>query len=417
MIKYILSYLNIHLLFPLAIVLTTATQLRSSNENTPVGLGELLLLVWIIVSFKSIFKKHPKSSSPLIFFWILTPLLLTIGSLVSLAKGVITEQILLRNALAYILAGFSCVLFLKAPNLPNRYKQAMYLVPSFLVSAHILFLFLPGFSNAVGIDPFFGEFRFTGWSRNPNQLALAFCLIPFMCLINIQQTSYKLIKILFGFMMIVSLFIGLATGSDGLRFSWVLGSIIISLWVIYKSINSSDNSVKGFLRRLLYIAFSIAIILTLYVLYDRFDFLGYASDIAQSGDQDAIRYTLWKNGIEAAMESYFIGLGPGSFSGLSSHFEEWEAHNSFVDWLTNAGIIGLLSLCFLYLVLMKRYFRSKQIILFSACFVLLVSSFFNFYLRHPIFWYFMSYLYLYSYVINELNESYNSESVSRFDYV
>ena len=55
---------------------------------------------------------------------------------------------------------------------------------------------------------------------------------------------------------------------------------------------------------------------------------------------------LYKHGLLAALNSPVVGLGAGVFSGISGPLQQFESHNTFIDLMTNGGII--LSALFYY---------------------------------------------------------------------
>ena len=106
----------------------------------------------------------------------------------------------------------------------------------------------------------------------------------------------------------------------------------------------------------------------------------------ERGDEDLIRYILWDNGIIAGLASPIIGNGAGAWSGLQGAFGATEAHNSFIDWFSIVGLVGLAIWLFEIgaIIIRFRWNNPAPHIFFVA---LLIFSTFHFVFRHPFFWF------------------------------
>ena len=83
-----------NVIFSIGIVLTTATQLRLINY--PIGPGELLLLLWMVISIVSLLRSGRIFITPiaeiLILFWVTSSILLFVGWLVAQNVGISDES-------------------------------------------------------------------------------------------------------------------------------------------------------------------------------------------------------------------------------------------------------------------------------------------------------------------------------------
>jgi len=66
--------------------------------------------------------------------------------------------------------------------------------------------------------------------------------------------------------------------------------------------------------------------------------------ISANQDQIGTRLDLWRNAIAAIQYAPLTGMGPGIHSGFTQPFGGQEAHNTLLDWGTQAGLIGVLTL-------------------------------------------------------------------------
>ena len=101
------------------------------------------------------------------------------------------------------------------------------------------------------------------------------------------------------------------------------------------------------------------------------------------------RFRLWVNGIEAFSESPIVGLGPGPYSGDYAPFQKREVHNTTIDWMINAGIIGLFALVVLIFWMLIRLWKAEHYVLAISVGVLMLYAQFHHILRHPSVWFFL----------------------------
>ena len=120
--------------------------------------------------------------------------------------------------------------------------------------------------------------------------------------------------------------------------------------------------------------------------------VGEIQEIANTRDQNKVRLELWANGIEAGLQRPVFGLGPGAWSGFDGPRGLEEAHNSPIDYFTNAGLIGAALLLYGMCALFFRTLLSKQAVLLAGITAVTIFALFHNVLRQPIMWLVMYYV-------------------------
>jgi len=375
-----------------AIVLTNATQLRLSS--LPVGPGEVMLFVWIlfVIIRLGILKYHLLTP---IFqvnfcFWIVAFTSLILGFVIAELMDV-TSPSFPHDLFSFIFA----LLFSTSCSISEVFSKKPQRIISYVISGTILLLFiifcfpslLPFFA------PWYGGIRFTGWSKNPNQLALLLSMIPFTAL-HLLNTSRSFVTKTWYFWLIVFCFvIGSATQSDALIISWAVGFGIIVFLVIFGALQNvlvSQNFtylLKRVYQQIIGLILILISIISIKFVYQNI-YLASA-DVYDKGGQGSDRVTLWANGIAALAHSPLFGLGPGSHSGENGPFLDFEAHNTFIDWGASSGIVGLTAYITLLAWVAWSAWRKGFVVLFAAVISLAAFSSFHYVLRHPIFWFYL----------------------------
>lgn len=225
--------------------------------------------------------------------------------------------------------------------------------------------------------------RFQGLTTNPNQAAL-FYLSVLMIGVSLLVSGSGLSNLKKAALVasaLVALVLGFATDSDAFKISIVVlvGGVGIASAIRLNKINT-DIVVMSIL-------FGIAAALLLYA-YDA-DFVEDAIEQATFsltyGEQDTVRVLLWQNGLLAWYEAPIFGNGPGAWSGISGPFNATEAHNAFIDWLSIAGIIGMIPIIWLFSRIFK-YPLSGNVVSYATLIALIAFAFFHFTFRQPFYW-------------------------------
>ena len=379
------------LLFALGLIFTTMTSLRISS--LPIGIGEILLVVWMLKQWVSALLtgsiEIEKLNKNILIFWLLFFIILGLGMMVSSSEGRLVLKGSMHDFMAYIFSFFLSVTLLLKNQKESIYNKIKFIV----IAGTIIFTFLliwwknisPYF---LGMSLVYGGVRFTGGAINPNQLALFIVPIPALSLFLLNNKMNKkaiLGKTFLLFIFLASIYVGLNIQSDAVKGTFILMLTFFLMLSIYKKLRFPSNILL--MNFVLILVFFIILLNTgmiesgYYKLFNWFEKL----------DSDGSRAFLWVQGIKTAFESPFVGYGPGSRIILSP-VHSMETHNTFIDLLLQVGFIGL----FLYIVILmnglKTIKRNKYLII--AFLGLIIFSVSHFVLRQPIFWMYLILIYL-----------------------
>jgi Lipid A core - O-antigen ligase and related enzymes len=370
----------------LGLVLSTATQLRFLPSF---GVGELLLLVWcIFISLKVLLKNRSinvSQSKYFIFYWYCSFLFLFIGWEISLILGYrITEGA--RDFIAYLFNSVLFFLFFVSSDLAQRFKflsEGYYMIS--VVYLIVVFSILQIDSTFAFKFLLFGGNRLSGFSDNPNQFALLLLPLPYLSIYYLKSASKYSLKAFHLLSLFLAVTAGFRTQSDALIVAWGASVALLILgFYIYR-----------FLKRRTMVQYAAILFLLLFMvllLFINADWImeqknEYMEEIIFSNSQTGIRFNLWLNGLQAMSASPIFGLGPGAFSGVTGAFQQTEAHNTFIDWGTNTGMLGITLMLFFLIAIGYKLIKKKKYLLIAMLCAILVFSMFHFTLRQPMFWF------------------------------
>lgn len=378
------EYNVLQIWFALALVLTTATQLRWGG--LPIGFGELMLVVWlIVVGFQIIKQKRIPLSSPLklfLVFWSVVLILLFAGWLVGFFQGVADVRAGTHNLFAYL---FVCLITLTAIiYLDNEQVITIgKLVLIFAVVGLVPLWIYGQFFNEIGpLNIWYGGSRFLGWAVDPNQTAILITPLPFIALYYYRQSHTFIHKIVFMALLVGALVLGIGTDSDSLKVAWV-GAIVVYFFLALLVRGS-----LSYLKLVLVSAIILFICCTgIFVfgskIYASVEYMYYL------GDQGPVRLALWANGLHATSNSLLVGFGPGAYSGVQEPFSGSECHNTFIDWMTNTGVVGFLLLFFLLAFIFVKAILRRTNEVVAVLTTLIIVSLFLYVIRHPVWWFYL----------------------------
>lgn len=379
--------------FSVAAVLTSATQLRPGG--VPLGPGEGMLLAWLFFraaqTLMSGGARFAPAVKPIIYFWMVAVVLLLGGWLAGMLLGIRPHGAPARDFFALLFSAVATSAFVLQPRLPERARLA---AKTLLVAAVVplALLAVAGFAG-IGLGPleiwYSGSVRFQGWSTNPNQTSFLLLPLPFIGAFIISQSRSIWARIRWGVVIAVCVGLGVITLSDGLLVAWGvtgLGGVVFA-WYRF-----GDARGRG------YVALGLVyVILPLLLLGGvvRYAGTGYRAvedtvfGLSQS-HQGSERFLLWSHGLEAIAASPVVGLGPGAHSGEERPLLGLEAHNTYIDWGTHTGVLGVFAYVALLLWAGARAWRADEIWLMLALVALGVFSTFHFVLRQPSFWLYLT---------------------------
>lgn len=99
-----------------------------------------------------------------------------------------------------------------------------------------------------------------------------------------------------------------------------------------------------------------------------------------------MRFCLWRHALDAVDQKPLTGWGPGPHSGITGPLMQEEAHNTWLDWATQSGLIGLIALTAYMLWIFIRLLASGRYELLALFVALISFSMFHHTLRQPLFW-------------------------------
>jgi hypothetical protein len=213
------------------------------------------------------------------------------------------------------------------------------------------------------------EFRYSGFSMNPNQLNIYIVCLMLMLVI------FR--RIFFFFSLPFLVFIGIKTQSD--TFSVILVGIIFTF--IFLSIFNSIKIYLSLRLSIMFIFFITLISLAYYFYYQELIIYLKAAD-----NEDLFRINLLYNALLVILQSPFVGWGAGSFSGIFFPFEGGEAHNNFLDLSMQFGVIIPIILHYIIFAALFKSIKQKDHLLASIIIAFIISGLFNFLARHFVFW-------------------------------
>jgi len=374
----------------LGLLLTTAKQLRFSG--VPIGIGELLLLAWILLSALKIITQQKvnltKQKVFQSFFWFgyLSLLLLSTGWLFSL----ILNRSIDNAAYDFSALVFSgCFYVLITIKFNAKQVTKIYLIVSliFLFLSTVFFVsieYLPFIS--LPFDPWYSRpVRFMSWTSNPNQFALFLVIIPYVYLYLIDLSNNLFKQSFLCVALAISLGFGYLSGSDALYVSWGIGFLFAIIYkLVYFLLKVRLGKKKYFFLYLFFLLFFLFLSLSFY--WRQFVLIAQIINPVQVS-QSASRMNLILHGLEALKVSPIFGLGPGSHSGIEAALQGSEIHNTFLDWATNTGFLGIS----IFLLLLKFVFQKstspKSIWVVTAFLSLMCFIQFHYVFRQPFFWF------------------------------
>lgn len=366
------------------VVLTTATQLRM---GAAVGPGELILLAWCAASAAMVPRGGRAAITPafrpFVLFWAASLPVMLAGWGVAWSRGIAAPGAV-RDFLAYaFVAGMvACVAY--KPGGADELRSAARVV--IVVCTLVLFVVLlyAVVSPRPGLLHFWHRGRFTGWSRNPNQIPLAVIVTPFLALHGIVRNRGALKRWGLALLACCSVLVGLSSRSDALFLAWPAGVAVLAAHSWLLALRSRSVARRG---KVLLVA--APLLLGGLIVSDGRAVDRVARELAEIRDgqeKGAERPRLWSTGLEAVAASPLVGLGPGPHARVQrpQGALPTEAHNIFVDWASATGLLGTILLIGLLLHVARSALQDPPLL--AALASLLAFGVAHHYLRHPIVW-------------------------------
>jgi O-antigen ligase len=381
------------------LTLTTATQLRFAGS---IGLGEIMLVGWMLfamirlVSYPHRYSVQPATKG-FFLFWAVAFAALGLGLLIAQSTGINADGFY-HDAIAFVFTFIFLMTFslsISGATQQNLQKVFIIFISATIVPLITMF-FLPSLTPFV--EPWYEGSRFLGWTINPNQLACVLVPLPFLSLYLSTQVTGRRLKIWCLFLMAGSLIVGIGTDSDAMMIGWLVGIGLLILLRIHRSILNFATQHRivtfGYIANLFSTVFALLLLVSALDQSETGNFFTNLYDSLnnkgqQAGNQGDDRLNLWQNGLQAVRTSPVFGLGPGPHSGFTAPFLDVEAHNSFIDWASSAGIVGLVAYLVLLGWIVWHAWRHGSVILIAAMVAAIIFTLFHFVLRQTVFWFYL----------------------------
>jgi O-antigen ligase/cytochrome c-type biogenesis protein CcmH/NrfG len=230
-----------------------------------------------------------------------------------------------------------------------------------------------------------GGIRTDGTIGNPTYLAAYLIFILAFCALLWLQTNVRWQKYFYGFVFLFTASSIYFTASRGPTLGILVG--LIAALTIYLWLKKQFNK-----KALLVLTFLIAVPLILWLLKDtsfvrNSSTLNRLTSLSFTERTITSRFTIWGMSFQGFKEHPLLGWGPENYPIVFAKYfkpelwnqEPWfdRSHNIVLDWLINAGILGLLSYLTIFVaafyLLFKRYqhqeFSLELTVLIIATFI------------------------------------------------
>ncbi len=324
-------------------------------------LVEVCLSIWLILAIAD--QKFRPRLSAIVASYLVFICALTIADLFgenpfrsfwsnySRMEGLITHL----HLLAYF---FVLISVMKTPRRWNFFFDLSLLVCLGVAVYSILQSF--GYARTVSI------LRVDGTFGNPSYLAIYMALHFFLALYRVSQTSKANLQRIYGLVGVVSLVSLYLTQTRSAILGLAAGVTFICLSLFFKTVSSD------FRKTMLKYFVSVFILATLAISAAKyFEWLPQLADRLTEGSGQSVqnRFYIWQVSVEAFLDHPWLGYGQENFMYTLKYYdpgmwgEAWpdRAHNSILEWLISAGVVG----CFSYLavfgvVLYVLWFKRKS---------------------------------------------------------
>lgn len=400
----------------LALLLSISTNLRLAAF--PVGPGELLLSLLAAVGF-CLYKPWRYWKTPIVLFWLCTGLGMALGYGFAEKAG----PAAVHHAMAYAFTGAITVGLLAV--LIQLGDAAVRRTIFWLTSLAAVVLWV-GFMVYLSGDIELakrlymtesGDVRYSGWSINPNQLALFFVPLPVWVAALWRDVTKptRLQMAGFGLLLFALMLMGLLVRSDGLFVVWVFEFVILIMLRLRWERRASRMSLLGYALVMGLCVFLVKTFahgevrksvrcaaetisqgeeLWSQKCYDGQAFkdqeafrIGYSDPLQKTG----VRQEHWVHGLQSWWQSPLVGHGPGEYSHNSISSEK-ESHNITIDLLTQGGILAGGAWLALVSYLLIGAWRIRDSYTFSVVLMMAAFTFFH-NTRQPYFWFVLAFSY------------------------
>jgi len=363
--------------------------------------------------------------TPVVLFWLLAAAGMWLGAWLATQKGALAAHHSMAYAFtATVTIGLAALLVQLGD---AALRRAVYWLCT-LTAVGLWFGFMVYLSGDVELAKQLhmtdaGDVRYSGWSINPNQLALFFVPLPVWvaALWRDVTNPTRLQMAGFGLLLFALMLMGLLVRSDGLFVVWVFEFVILIMLRLRWEMKASRMSLLGYALVMVLCVFLVKTFahgevrksvrcavetiglgegLWSAKCYDGQAFkdqeafrIGYSNPVEKTG----VREELWKHGLQAWAQSPWVGYGPGEYSWFSTdanggRTEAMESHNITIDMLTQGGLFAGIAWIALVSYLLIHAWRIRDSYTFSVVLMMAAFTFFH-NTRQPYFWFVLAFSY------------------------
>lgn len=289
-----------------------------------------------------------------------------------------TSKMLKRFGILAIYA--SLTIFWSIDSVNSTNQILMFLFPSLIVAAAMnysiskeddIYLYLKAYimgclvstistfmlrDTALAMAEYAGQERLTAFGQDQNTLAFFLCVGLTIILDHFRKTSKVMNRVVSILIIVALVIVILSTGSRT--------GLVLTLFVLFMYFLSSGNA-NNVVVMILLVLFLAPVIYN-YIPESIWERFLETNDLVESGNFSD-RGDVWKAGLEAlSHENFLVGVGYSNFSTMLRQHFGWQmaSHNTYLSYLADLGIIGLVifmvTLCTLFKIVWNIYKASKD---------------------------------------------------------
>lgn len=333
---------RIQALLVLVAVLAPMTQLRFSI----IGVAELLVVLLFFYQVSKGVQPGLLQQFPLTTFWLAFIFVNVCGAaantmLLETATG--TWSGLAFDLAAYIFMFMTC--FALERLVSHEGLDTFRLMRNLFYAASLTFsaLFVVSFFTPTifGLQLLWYG-RFVPLADNLHQVSMFLVPLPFLGLIVLRTERSVLLKLLTVVLIGMDVAMAFRTGSTKAEMAIPVGAAVVA-WaypvrMIGRTYTLLVNSILA----------TVAVIVAL-----RMNFIDMALDFFVANDNHGARAVLYRNGVEAGLDSFLVGRGPGQHVQFFADAYS-DAHQTVLTVFLQAGILGLIALGALAIRFLRR---------------------------------------------------------------
>lgn len=337
------------------LIIGVITSPMTSLRVWKVGIAELSIFIW---SIRMIVKgKFKIKVDQYILFFLLFDMCLFLGFANRRFKGIYTGSPIDESMTFIYFTIFIIALsqFLQKTTKDKILKIYEKIFTWGFIIYFGLYLFSITISKSIfGYPLWYGD-RLSILANNPHQFVFFVgpAILLGLLLVGVKYTHSK-VKILLTYVAAVGFFYMGIQSKSSTFFATIF--VIIIYILLFKPIAKEKGKQRGLIIGMKISLLLIVIIIGYNVVFD------YFIKFVESDPNGIGRLILWKKGIKKAIENPVFGLGPGAhlYDPYLNIF--MEAHNTYIDIVLRAGIVGLI----LYLAILYKSIKGTKINVYAT---------------------------------------------------